>query len=203
MSHSPLTITDWIEELRGGRETAAQQLWDHFLMRLTQLVCRRLRTVSKTTSDEEDVVLEACNACFAALKNGKYPKVKNRNDLWKLLAVIAERKAIDQIRRSNKGIEGLRVDSPFKRISAESSVMDGMMQLPCTEPTPDFAVVFEENLREKLNTLQPSLRSVAVWKMQGYTNQEISERIGRSIATVERYLKSIRTLWHYDPDQPD
>ena len=43
------------------------------------------------------------------------------------------------------------------------------------------------------------LRNVAVWKLEGYTSEEIAPRLkggeGRSLATVERKLALIRTLW--------
>ena len=189
------TVTAWIEGLRDGSETAAAKLWEHFLQRLTLLVCNRLRTTSKSISDEEDVVLDACEACFRALKAGRYPLIMNRDDLWKMLAVIAERKAIDQIRRSKKGVDGKRVDISFTSVSSDSSVMDGIQQWPCTEPTPEFATVFSENLKNKLSALDDARREVALLKMQGYKNREIAEKIGKAIPTVERYLKLIRETW--------
>ena len=195
------TVTQWIEGLREGRESAAAKLWDHFLERLTKLVCNRLKTVSQAVSDEEDVVLDACDACFRALRENRYPNIANRNDLWKLLAVIAERKAIDQIRRSKKGIDGIRADVSFKKISVNSSIVDGTQLLPCTEPTPEFAAVFAENLKRQIGQLDELHAQVALLKLQGFTSREIGKQIGRSIPSVERYMKFIRTAWAYEPDE--
>jgi DNA-binding NarL/FixJ family response regulator len=39
------------------------------------------------------------------------------------------------------------------------------------------------------------LRSIAVWKMEGYSNPEIAARLGRAVATVERRLRLIRKRW--------
>jgi DNA-directed RNA polymerase specialized sigma24 family protein len=39
------------------------------------------------------------------------------------------------------------------------------------------------------------LRSVAVWKMEGYSNAEIAAKLGRSESTVERKLNLIRQIW--------
>jgi DNA-directed RNA polymerase specialized sigma24 family protein len=39
------------------------------------------------------------------------------------------------------------------------------------------------------------LRSVAVWKMEGYTNAEIAAKLGCVEGSVERKLRVIRTLW--------
>ena len=40
-----------------------------------------------------------------------------------------------------------------------------------------------------------ALRSVAVWKLEGYTNEEIAAKLGRAPATVERKLRMIRDAW--------
>ena len=37
--------------------------------------------------------------------------------------------------------------------------------------------------------------------MQGYSNREIGEKIGRSVPSVERYLKLIRTQWTDEPNE--
>jgi DNA-directed RNA polymerase specialized sigma24 family protein len=39
------------------------------------------------------------------------------------------------------------------------------------------------------------LRSIAVWKMEGYTNAEIAARLGCVEVTVERRLRLIRDTW--------
>ena len=141
------SVTEWIERLKQGRESAAEKLWNHFLRRLTRLISDRLRATAKTVSDEEDVILDACEACFRALKENRYPNVRTRDDLWRLLAITAERKAVDQIRRSRKGIDGIRTDFSFKIMAESSSIFDGIDQWPCAEPTPEFAAIFAENLR--------------------------------------------------------
>jgi DNA-directed RNA polymerase specialized sigma24 family protein len=43
------------------------------------------------------------------------------------------------------------------------------------------------------------LCQVAMWKLEGYTNEEIAHRLnggrGRSLGTVERKLERIRRIW--------
>ena len=39
------------------------------------------------------------------------------------------------------------------------------------------------------------LRSIAVWKMEGHTNQQIADQLACSLATVERKLALIRATW--------
>src|SRR4029079_8585556 len=72
----------------------------------------------------------------------------------------------------------------------------GADRLPGAEPTPAFAAHAAEECRRLLDLLgDEGLRSVALWKMEGYTNAEIATRLGCVESTVERRLKVIRSLW--------
>jgi DNA-directed RNA polymerase specialized sigma24 family protein len=63
-------------------------------------------------------------------------------------------------------------------------------------PTPELAAQMTEERRRLLDVLgDNSLRSVALWKMEGYTDQEIAGRLGCIRQTVGRKLKLIRDLW--------
>jgi DNA-directed RNA polymerase specialized sigma24 family protein len=67
------------------------------------------------------------------------------------------------------------------------------------EPTPEFAAQAAEEYRRLLERLgDDQLRSIAVWKMEGYTNEEIAARLGCAVATVERRLHLIRKIWEGD-----
>jgi DNA-directed RNA polymerase specialized sigma24 family protein len=63
-------------------------------------------------------------------------------------------------------------------------------------PTPEFAAQTADEYAHLLGRLtDASLRSIAVWKMEGYSNEEIAARLGCVPRTVERKLAVIRTLW--------
>jgi DNA-directed RNA polymerase specialized sigma24 family protein len=54
----------------------------------------------------------------------------------------------------------------------------------------------DEDVRRLLDGLgDEALRSVAVWKLQGYTNAEIAGKLDCVETTVERKLRAIRALW--------
>ena len=52
-----------------------------------------------------------------------------------------------------------------------------------------------DRCRHLLDRLSPELRSVALWKMEGFTNVEIAQRLGCVAGTVERKLRVIRKIW--------
>ena len=64
------------------------------------------------------------------------------------------------------------------------------------EPTPEFAAQVAEECRRLLDLLADTkLRSVAVWKMEGDTTEQIAAKLACAPSSVERKLRRIRGLW--------
>ena len=64
------------------------------------------------------------------------------------------------------------------------------------EPEPAVVVEAAEECRRLLAQLEDEqLRQIAQWKVEGFTNEEIAAKLGRSLPTVERKLARIRCLW--------
>ncbi len=64
------------------------------------------------------------------------------------------------------------------------------------EPTAELAAQLAEEYERLLDGLgDETLRAVAQWKMEGWTNREIAARMGCVEHTVERKVRSIRRLW--------
>jgi DNA-directed RNA polymerase specialized sigma24 family protein len=45
---------------------------------------------------------------------------------------------------------------------------------------------------------EPELRQIALWKVEGYTNEEIAARLDCVPRTVERKVGRIRLLWKHE-----
>src|SRR5262249_47644987 len=72
-----------------------------------------------------------------------------------------------------------------------------LIEVLSREPTPDLATLVAEEYRRLLDRLPDArLRSVAQWKLEGYTNDEIAAKLGCVRRTVERMLQLIRSLWN-------
>ena len=64
------------------------------------------------------------------------------------------------------------------------------------EPTPELAAQVSDECRRLLDVLDDdTLRSVAIWKLEGYTNHEIAGKLQCVDQTVERKLRTIRSIW--------
>ena len=77
----------------------------------------------------------------------------------------------------------------------------GINEFASREPTPEMAAQVADECRRLLGLLgDATLRSVAVWKMEGYTNAEIAAKLGCVTRTVERKLRVIRSRWNQEMD---
>jgi DNA-directed RNA polymerase specialized sigma24 family protein len=81
-------------------------------------------------------------------------------------------------------------------------VATGAGEMLGNEPTPQLAAQVAEECVRLLDRLgNDTLRSVALWKMEGYTNEEIAAKLGCVRFTVDRKLQNIRQIWN--DEQPE
>ncbi len=200
-------VTQWLHELRAGHDTAAQKLWDRYYQRIVRLAKERLGQAARRVSDEEDVAISVFECLFAGVSEGRFAELSSRDNLWRLLATLTSRKAVDQIyhqTRQKRGGGKVRGESVWLPQGGSDSVSPGIAQAVSDEPTPQFSALLEEEASRRLELLDDEdSRSIAEWKMEGYTNDEIAERLSCAVRTVERKLQAIRRLWADDAAQHD
>jgi len=144
-------------------------------------------------ADEEDAALSAFDSFFRGAAHGRYPRLDDRDDLWRLLVVITERKALDQAQRERrlKRGGGKLLGTP----GLTDVDRDGRDSLP-PQPTPEFAAIMADECRRLLGRLRDdTLRDVAGLRMEGYNSEEVAGRLGCSVRSVARKLELIRRTW--------
>jgi DNA-directed RNA polymerase specialized sigma24 family protein len=193
------SVTELIGRLQAGDASAAQQLWDLYLPRLLGLARHKLPSQALGIADEEDVVLSAFASFFFGAEHRQFTQLHDRDDLWHLLAVITTRKAIDLVKR-----EGRQKRDPCPRpggkppqgLPSASAEQPEIEQILDPLPSPALAAVLDEACQRLLESLADAqLRSVAVWKLEGYTSAEIAGMLGCTVRTIERKLRLIRSIW--------
>jgi RNA polymerase sigma factor (sigma-70 family) len=191
------SVTAWIGALKESGQTAAQLLYERYIEQLVSLARKKLGAAPRRMADEEDVAQVAMNSFFRGVQQGRFPRLRDRDDLWQVLIMLVERKAIDQIRRqSSKKREGIVGESVFGRPDLEASAVGGIEQIMGYEPSPQFAVEVAEEFDRRLQQLgDEELQQIALWKMEGRTNSEIAQELGCVPRTVERRLELIRNIW--------
>jgi DNA-directed RNA polymerase specialized sigma24 family protein len=182
---APGSVTHWLDQLKAGDPAAAQPLWERYFERLVQLARQELRSAPRRLADEEDVALGAFDSFCRDARRGRFPQLADRDNLWRLLVVITAQKASDLKRH----------ERAEKRGGGQAAIGD-LAQILGTEPSPEFAVQAAEECQRLLARLGVGdLRSIALWKMEGYSNEEIAAKLGCVVRTVERRLAVIRNLW--------
>src|SRR5271170_6069342 len=79
------SISEWIGCLRAGDRDAAQLIWKRFVDRLLRLARAKLAGRVRREADEEDVVLSVFDAAFQGIRDGRFSKIDDRDDLWQVL----------------------------------------------------------------------------------------------------------------------
>jgi DNA-directed RNA polymerase specialized sigma24 family protein len=124
------------------------------------------------------------------LRNGRFQSLHDRDGLWALLASITVRKALNEIARA----------SCQKRPPPNGSnpLTDEIVAL---DRTPDLIVRAAEQFNVLIDLLRSKdaiLEPIALWKFEGYTSDEIAERLGCSRSKVARKLELIRKIWQFE-----
>jgi DNA-directed RNA polymerase specialized sigma24 family protein len=192
------SVTNWIDRLRGGDDVAADGLWRRYFDQLMRVARGRLHNQSRRVADEEDVAISAMNSFFQGIRQDRYPRLHDRDDLWQLLVLITARKAIDQFhhQRRQKRADHRLVERLPTADTGDGREHQALEDLVGREPSPEFALLVAEQCQRLLDRLGDSaLATVAQLKLECWTNAEIAEQAGCSLRTVERRLELIRVKW--------
>ncbi|MEM1180491.1 MAG: ECF-type sigma factor [Planctomycetota bacterium] len=191
------SVTAWIEQLKDGESFAAQKLWSEYVERLVGLAHRKLGDMPKRVVDAEDVVLSAFRHFLDGVKEDRFAKLDDRQDLWSILVMLTERRAIGQRRflgAQKRGGGNVRGESILGDADGNQRGLDAVAEL--RDATPEFAVEFAEELRVRLAKLgDERQRSIVLGKLEGKTNSEIARELSISVSSVERKLSIIRDSW--------
>lgn len=190
------SVSRWIDALKQGNDDAASEIWALYVERLIRIAHSKLIHSPKRMADEEDVVSRAYMAFLKGVELGRFQRLSDRNDLWQILVMLTERQAID-ITRAERAIKrgAGRINGQTSRTPDDYtfSILDNIRD---PSPTPSFAMQASEELGILLTRLDnEELSAIALAKLEGLTNREIADRIGRAECTVERKLKLIREIW--------
>ena len=194
------SVTCWIGGLKTGDEAAAAGSGAAPLRPDGGPVAReKLRAGRRGDigSDEEDAALSAFDSFCAGAARGNFPALADRDDLWRLLTLITARKVFALARRGQRLKRGGgHVHNASEVPGGDDPDEDDVMAGVGSEPTPEAAAVMAEEYRRLLDALDDeTLRKVAVWRMEGETEDAIAARLGCARRTVARQLALIRTIW--------
>jgi RNA polymerase sigma factor (sigma-70 family) len=179
------SVTRLIRAAQRDRASAVGPLLAVYFDRLVHLARRRLQGLPGLANYDEDLALRSFYSVYRRVRDPERPlQLTDRDDLWGLLAARTISRAIDLIRRHRPG-----------EVPGDYS----LDQLLNREPTPEEAAVTADECQRLLDLLEePELRQIALWKVEGYTHEEIAARLDCVPRTVERKVSRIRLLWKHE-----
>ncbi len=195
LSHDDI-VAQWLKRIHGVDEEFAQAIWELYFQKLVKLARYKLGSLPRRDEDEEDAALSAMDSFLQGARDGRFPQLNDRDDLWRLLVAITVRKVTARRRRffaDKRGGGDVRGESAFHTVPNGSRGID---QVLGTEPSDQLADQMMKTCDELLGKLRdPQLKTLALYKMESYTNEEIATLTGCSLRTVHRRLGKIRRLW--------
>lgn len=168
-------------------ETAAiDRIYREMFPGLCAFARRTLGPVPGAQVDSEDVVQSALGSLCRYMRSLSGPMNKTRNDIWKLLFRIVERKARRRRTRQTRGLGGGKLrtitdlEDPQKPFQFEELL---------GSVTPRE---FDVTLSEVLENLTPLEARIVMLALEDYTREEIGQQLGFSKRSILRKMDIIR-----------
>lgn len=192
------SVVAWLRKLETGDHDAASELWQRYFSKLVAAAAQRIGHSPRRDYDEEDVALSVFCSLNKCAKAGRLSDIASRDALWRLLVSITAQKVIDRVRAGNaqkRGGGNVRGESIFGGNASTDQVV-GFDNFFGSDPTPETLASMDERFQQLLNDLPDDVfRTIALMRMQAFSNQEIGEELAISTRSVERKLRLIREEW--------
>jgi RNA polymerase sigma-70 factor, ECF subfamily len=169
-----------VARIRGGDERAASVLYARYSKRILGLVESKLSDRMKVSLPAEDIVQSIFKSIFRGVTAGGYDAPEG-GTLWQLIAVVA----IHKVRR--KGARSTSLKRDVRRTELLGTAEEEELYAP------QSAAEFEIGIEESMECLKLEEREVVCLRLENFTVEEISEKLGRSRRSVERLLQGIRS----------
>jgi RNA polymerase sigma factor (sigma-70 family) len=179
------SVTAWLGRLQAGEEAALWDLHQRYYPAMVAMARRRLPGAVCRAADAEDVAQEAFWGFYRSLRDGRLPRLTNRQELLALLTHITACKAIHLLEKELGGKRDCR--------RRQDAVLEALAQR--REPGPEEEALLHDCYRHFLDGLPPALREFAVLFLAGFNQLEIAERLGCVDRTVRRKLNLIFQKW--------
>jgi RNA polymerase sigma factor (sigma-70 family) len=171
---------------RAGDQAAAQELFNRYLEKLVGLARQRISQRLASRVDPEDVVQSVFRTFFQRAKQGQFT-IEHEDDLCKLLVRITLHKTLRQVEFHRAAKR-----NPSVETGQAGETQDRLIELLDDEPTPEAANIFLDQLEHFLSQLKPLERQTLELRMQGYSTEEIAEKLGTYDRKIRRIMERIR-----------
>jgi len=191
---NPGSITILVDQLRSGDDLALERLFAHFFERLRAVARHRVTARDRKILDDEDLAICAIDAFQQAIRAGLYSELGNREEVWRFLVAIVERQSVDHLRKLHavkRGGGNVRGESVFEEHDEGRALENLCIDALNMEVMTDFLDAID-SIVQKLD--DPELAEIVAARIAGHTNDEIATQLGKSVSSVERKLRLVRSI---------
>jgi RNA polymerase sigma factor (sigma-70 family) len=182
------SFAELMSRLLAHDQDAATAVFRRFAERLIGLARAKLDPRVLRKVDPEDVVQSAYRSFFVRHAEGRL-EVTSWNDLWSLLTVITTRKCANQTAHFRAQRRDVAVELSLRPQADAGDVLAHALD---RDPTASEAATLVETVELLMRGLDPDDRVVIELSLQGYSVQEISEKVGRAERTVRRLRERVK-----------
>jgi RNA polymerase sigma-70 factor (ECF subfamily) len=177
-----------VRRARSGDQAAAAELFNRFSRRLVLLASSRLDRLVRGRVDPEDVVQSAYRSFFARLADGQFA-LDEWGEVWGLLVRITMRKCGHKLEHAKAQRRDAAREVPIGGSADDSG---DCWQPIARNPTPVEALVLAETVEALMSGFDEREQEIVGLRLQGHSEREISETVGRSERTIRRVLERLR-----------
>lgn len=175
---------------RSGDQAAWRELFDASYPKVIRAIRRRLNSQAmRSLYDSTDFVGDVWKSLAEKPASFDFATF---DDLQRFLAKAAERKIIDEYRRLHAQKNDVDLQRP---IAAWAGAGGGVPDLASSDPTPSQVAQATEASECLLSGQTGDDRRVIEFKQQGFTNEEVAEKVGWGLRKVQRFLKDLGDSW--------
>jgi DNA-directed RNA polymerase specialized sigma24 family protein len=192
---SEATTQILLDRFRNGDEQAAAELVERFTPRLLAVIRSYLSPRVKAREDEEDVLQSVFRCLF---DNARHDRVKcpHSGDLWKLLVVIAVRKAQGKSKYHRARKRDVYAEQPLGGGNDLDALPTGA---GARGPSPVDAADLRDEIEHLMHALNAPQRDIVAMWLLGHSSQEIADHFQDLdpltpcyVAKVNRVLRKVK-----------
>lgn len=186
-------------DLKAGRGTAIEKIWQRYFTQIVQVARHRLGDFPRRVEDEEDVAVSVFRRICEMADHDQLNQLRNGEDLWALLTVITAGKVLDLIDRqtaAKRGGGAVRGESALRKTKSESGKDGGLNLIPDESLSPEAKAAVEEEVERLFNLLPDAeTRQIAELLMQGQSKKSIADEMQISRTGVYVKIGRIWSAW--------
>ncbi len=166
------------------REEATRQIFERYFADLWRLVWKNLHPRVRQRVDPDDIINSGIKSLIFDFQKG-VASLDGKDNLWALLVQAVLSKARQAHRRHTRQKRSVfREQAPREADSSSDPVWE---YLATAEPTPHEALC----LQEALELLEDDLRTVAIAKLEGQTDEALAREMGYASTEPIRIKKRL------------